>query len=312
VTDNARRIALPLSVGCVAAAIVWASYRTPGVASDFDHLWIAARALTRGDDPYRAVVEAGNRYPLFYPLPAVLLVLPLAGLPVGLARVVWSGIGAALLTDAARRYGRGLPPALLSAGFAAAIVQGQWSPLLTASLVLPALAVAWVAKPSIGLAVAAAAPSRRAIAWALGLLLISLALRPTWPRGWIDAVQSQIYIAPILRPGGIILLLALLRWRRPEGRLLAVLACVPHSPTAYETLPLFLIPRTRWEGYGLVALGYAAAFLGAWLAPWSHAIETLPQDLSRQWPFMLLLVYLPALVLVLRLPNTPDSAGATS
>ncbi len=301
-----RRIAIPAGIGFIAAVITWLSYRLPGTASDFDQLWIAARALAKGGDPYRAVQDANLAYPLFYPLPAVLLVLPLAVLPLSIARIVWSGLGAGLMAEASYRYGRGLPVALVSAAFGNALVQGQWSPLLTASVALPALAVSWVAKPSIGLAMAAAAPSRRRLGWALGLLIVSLGLMPGWPKAWVHALQSQIYMLPILRPAGALLLLALLRWRRPEGRLLAALACVPHSPSAYETLPLFLIPQTRWQAYGLAILGYIAVFVGSWLFPWDHTLATLPKNLADRWPFMLLLVYLPTLILVLRLPNTPE------
>lgn len=302
-----RRMAIPVGVGCVAALITWLSYRVPGTASDFDQLWIAARALAQGMDPYRVVRDANLGFPLFYPLPAVLLILPLAALPVSIARIIWSGLGAGLMAEAAYRYGRGLPVALVSGAFASAVVQGQWSPFLTASIVLPALAVSWVAKPSIGLAMAVAAPSRRRLAWSVGLLVISVALMPHWPQAWVHALRSQMYVAPLLRPGGALLLLALLRWRRPEGRLLAGLACLPHSPSPYETLPLFLIPRTRWEAYCLAALGYVAIFLGPWLAPWTHTAATLAENQSARWPFMLLLVYLPSLVMLLRLPSTPDA-----
>jgi hypothetical protein len=302
-----RRMAIPAGIGCVAALITWLSYRLPGTASDFDQLWVAARALTRGVDPYRAVQDANLPYPLFYPLPAVLLVVPLAALPLSVARIVWSGVGAGLMAEAAFRYGRGLPVALVSGAFASAVVQGQWSPLLTASMVLPVLAVSWVAKPSIGLAMAVAAPSRRRLGWALGLLVVSLGLMPDWPKAWFQALRSQFYMPLLLRPGGALLLLALLRWRRPEGRLLAALACLPHSPSAYETLPLFLIPQTRWQAYRLAVLGYIAIFLGSWLIPWAHTIPTLPKNLSDRWPFMLLLVYLPSLVMLLRLPSRPDA-----
>jgi len=103
---------------------------------------------------------------------------------------------------------------------------------------------------------------------------------------------------PIRSPGGILLLLALIRWRRPEGRLLAALACVPQTIGLYETLPLFLIPRTRWQGYALAGLSYVAAFGQAALVP-RHPGMPLETMLAGRWPFVFFCLYLPALVMVL-------------
>jgi hypothetical protein len=110
-----------------------------------------------------------------------------------------------------------------------------------------------------------------------------------------------------MRPGGIILLLALIRWRQAEGRLLAGLACVPQTIGLYESLPLFLIPRTRWQGYALAALSYAAAFGQAMLVPRLPGTTWEAVNAAR-WPFIFLLLYLPALIILL-LPRR-DQSGA--
>ena len=301
--ETARRWLLAGSVGAVAAVVSYLAHRLPPASSsDFDQIWVAARAVAAGKDPYAAVVAAGLPFPLFYPLPAVLLALPVAGLPLELARSVWTGFGATVLTLAALRYRRGLATALLSAGFLHAVVLNQWSPLLTAGSVMPWFAVAWVAKPSIGLALFLAYPSHRAARLAAGFMAVSLAVLPSWPAHWLSALRGAFQTAPILQPGGFLLLLAFVRWRRPEGRLLAALACMPQTIGLYETVPLFLIPRTRWQGYGLAGLSLIAAFAQAWIL--RRADEPLSSVLSARWPVLLVLVYLPALVLVLRLPRT--------
>jgi SAM-dependent methyltransferase len=299
-------LGVALAAGCVVAAVCWLAYRLPPPStSDLDPPLIGARALLAGRDPYAAVAET-QPYPLFYPLPALILVAPIALLPTDLARVVWAGIGGFVFALAAMRYRRGLPIAMLSASFLNAIVLNQWSPLLTAAAVFPLLGAFAVAKPSIGAAVLVAYPSWRAVAGAVGLLLLSLIVMPHWPAEWVAALRHSNHVAPVLRPGGVILLLALLRWKRPEARLLAALACVPQTIGLYETLPLFLIPRTRREAYLLAGLSYVAAF-GTVLAFPRTAGVSLEQNLAARWPLVFALLYLPALVLVLRAPRSPTT-----
>jgi hypothetical protein len=179
--------------------------------------------------------------------------------------------------------------ALVSASLFHASLLNQWSPLLAAAVVFPNLTVAWAAKPSVGAALFAAYPSRRAIWIAGGITALSLVIMPSWPMAWLASVRHQPYNPLILLPGGALLLLALLRWRMPEARLLAALACVPHSWAAYETVPLFLIPQRRIEAYVLALLQYALAFGQAALHAGARA----------RWFETLGLVYLPALALVL-------------
>lgn len=308
---NARHWLLAASVGLAAAAVSHLAHKIPPPSSsDFDQIWVAARAVAAGKDPYAAVAASGLPFPLFYPLPAVLLALPVAALPLEFARSVWAGVGTALLTLAALGYRRGLATALLSAGFLNAVVLNQWSPLLTAAAVLPWLAVVWVAKPSIGLALFLAYPSRKAAWLGAGFVAVSLAVLPSWPVHWLSALHGAFQTAPVLQPGGFLLLLALIRWRRPEGRLLATLACMPQTIGLYETVPLFLIPRTRWQGYGLAGLSLIAAFAQAWIL--RRADEPLSSLLLARWPILLVLVYLPALILVLRLPRTELPEGEPS
>jgi hypothetical protein len=276
------------------------AYRLPPPSTwDLEQPWVGARALLDGGNPYAEVAARRMNYPLFYPIPAVILVMPLALLPVEWARPVWAGVCASVLFVAGRRYGRALPTALLSAGAVSALIDGQWSPLLTAVMAWPTVAGIWTAKPNIGLALFAAAPSRRAVVGGAILLGLGFLLTPTWLSDWLGALRSSEHVPLIFRPGGFMLLLAALRWRSPEGRLLSVLACVPQITGLYETVPLFLIPRTRWEGYGLAVLTYMAAFGGAWAAPRGPGIH-LVDTLAARWPFLLVCVYLPVLVMVLR------------
>ncbi|HEU4523810.1 MAG TPA: hypothetical protein VFR62_02255 [Gemmatimonadales bacterium] len=290
-----RTLAFPLVAGAVAGLLCWIAYRIPPAStSDFEPLWVAARALRAGQDPYDVVPTMGTRYPLYYPLPAVLLSWPLGLLSFSWARVLWAALGAAVFVLAALRYQRGLLPALLSASFLNAVIQGQWSPLLTAAAVLPALSWIWAAKPSVGAALFAAYPNRRAVLGGLVLVGLTLAVFPVWPMRWLEALRETNHVAPIARPGGVLLLLAILRWRLPEGRLLAGMACVPQTIGLYEALPLFLIPRSRWQGYLLAGLSYVAAFAQVLVVPRQPGVSWEATNAER-WPFAFCFLYLPAL-----------------
>jgi hypothetical protein len=286
---------LPLAGAAWAAAVAVLALHVQLTSSpDFVTFWTAGRALVHGADPYQAVAALDEGYPFFYPLPAAMVMAPfgLLAWPAGL--VLFMTLSGALLGLAAQRHGRGLAPALLSAGFLNAVVEGQWTPFLVSVAVLPWLSPLLVAKPSIGLALWTWRPSRIAAAGGAALLALSIAIQPSWPATWLAALHATNHVAPILRPGGFILLLALIRWRTPEGRLLAALACVPHTSSLFETLPLFLIPRTRAQGYILACLSFAALVV----KQYTLSGATLEAKIASGWPALFVFLWLPALVMV--------------
>jgi hypothetical protein len=94
-------------------------------------------------------------------------------------------------------------------------------------------------------------------------------------------------------------LLAFARWRRPEARLLGVLALVPQSPIPYEALPLFLIAKSKREMIALVLLSDVMALLLS-----NVSFQGDPEGFARiAVPSMLWLMYVPALLLVIMRPN---------
>jgi hypothetical protein len=300
-----------LAAGGIAAVVCWGAYQIPPPStSDFEPVWVGARALGAGLDPYAVVPTTGTRYPLYYPLTAILVALPIGYLPFDVARSLWAAVGAAVFVLAALRYRRGLLPALLSACFLNAVLQGQWSPLLTAAAVLPAISWIWAAKPSLGAALFAAYPTRRAVIGGALLLSLTFLAFPTWPMRWLEALRETNHVAPIVRPGGVVLLLALIRWRLAEGRLLAALACMPQTIGLYEALPLFLIPANRWQGYLLAVFSYVAAFAQIILAPRMPDVTWEATNAAR-WPVILAFLYVPALVLLLFFRKEGDTARAS-
>jgi hypothetical protein len=189
-----------------------------------------------------------------------------------------------------------------------AAAAAQWSLLLSASFTLSPISFVLVAKPTIGAVFFLARPRRLAIAGAIVLCAIAFAVQPTWVADWMHGVQRYVaqgaphqpYRTILSFPGGMLPLLCLARWRRPEARLLAAHVCVPITLMAYETVPLFLVPRTFWEAAVLVGCSFAQHHLTLALTPvpWTHERMTATSGV-----LFVLFLYLPAMVMVLRRPN---------
>jgi hypothetical protein len=129
---------------------------------------------------------------------------------------------------------------------------------------------------------------------------LSFAVAGWWLPHWVAAIRSAGHFRPyVLHWGGPLLLLAALRWRRREARLLLAFAVVPQTTMIYETLPLLLIPRTRRECILLVTLANATAVIQLTVIRASSAAEYM----WRHGDVALWLMYVPALIMVLRRPN---------
>jgi hypothetical protein len=295
-----------LALTCAALALA-AFLRTPDHVADFDQLWFGARALWSGVSPY-TVVGPGKAFdfpwPLYYPLPALLVASPFAVFPLLAARVLFVAVGTAALAYAVtRRAWRGLL-IFTSAAYIVSLTQVQFAPLFVAALFIPAAGMVLVAKPNLGACIVASRLSRSLIVVSLGsavvLIACSFLIMPGWHREWFAALADSPHIKPyIVRPGGILMLAALVRWRRPEARLLAALAVVPQNATLYDTLPLFVIPSTINEAAILALLSH-----GAWHLAIGRAGDPTSLRIANDNALTyLLLLYLPALVMVLRRPN---------
>jgi hypothetical protein len=246
---------------------------------------------------------------LFYPAPAGLIVVPIAWLSARLAATIFMAVGAGCLafTITARSMWRLI--IFASAPMYQACVSVQWSPLLLAgALWWPALGLV-VAKPNIALPLLAMQSTRRAVMAAFiggsALVVVSLAIVPAWPLHWYQTVRhapvvSQ-YKIPILTLWGMGTALAVLRWRRPEARLLLGLACSPQNFFLYDQLPLLLVPSSRAEMIVAVWCSWAAYVI--WQLFAFHAHAGTVSDSASMYSFTIAGLYLPALVMVLLRPN---------
>jgi hypothetical protein len=284
--------------------------------SDMDQIWFAARALLAGQDPY-VVIGPGKLYdfgwPFFYPLTAAVLALPLGLVSLSAARVTVVALGGGLLGYLVGARRPSIWPIFLSQPFRNAALATQWSPYLAATMLLPWLAPLAAAKPNIALALLAGARTRREALWlvfgGLAVLAISLLVRPHWPWTWFELLQGTRHFRPLLlRPGGVLMLLGLLRWRDPDARLLVGLTVVPQTGIWYEALPAMLVAQNTREAYFLTLTSVLAYIVRRALGP----LHTFVEESWLVGTLSLWGVLIPALVVVLRRARRPVASPNNS
>ncbi len=266
----------------------------PDRNTDFDFLYHAAARLVQGESPYP---PATQWFP--YPLPAVLLAVPFTAIPLGIARPIFDIlVGWAFVYALWRHRGRYALLAVASGAYLFAMANGQTTPLMVAASLVPALGFLLAVRPNTGAALWVSRPSRMALLGVAVFLVLSLVVLPSWPWDWSAALplDKAALLPPVLRPFGFVLLLAALRWRSPEARLILAIALIPQSTLPYELVPLALIPGNRME------MGIYAA--GSWIAVAAagglHLSGSMAEWTATGWPVTLGAVYLPALYMVLR------------
>ncbi len=308
VSEWSRRL-LAGSAVAVAAGAVFAWYWVGRHGHpDFDQLYYAARSVRSGTSPYTAVGPKGEFFwstGFYYPLPAVLLIVPLTAIGVRGAAALFVVLSGFALGVAIERTGdRSRYAMLLSRGFIASAALGQWSTLMLAAAWLPLFGVFGAAKPNVALVAAARWNRKRdfliPVLASVVLVAMSFVVRPSWVSEWRGALGDAPYQrSPILWPGGFIALAALARWRRPEARCLLAYAIVPQTPGPYTDFMLFVVAAGWWENVTLSLLSYAPfAILGA-MGPVTDYLELF----SRYAAISNYVVMAPCVLMLLRRPN---------
>jgi hypothetical protein len=291
-----KRLFLALALGAVLTcrlALYLLGADRPG---DFDVLYQSALRLLGGESPYPIATQW---FP--YPLPAVLLAVPFTAMPLEFARPIFDILAGWAFAYSLWRYrGTYALLAVASGAYLFSLGHGQVTPLIVAASLVPALGFLLPVKPNTAAALWIARPSRIVVLGMGAFLLLSLVLLPSWPREWWLALQQDNtnLVPAVFRPFGVVLVLAALRWRLPEARLLLAMAFIPLSALPHELVVLVLIPAN------LIEMGIFVA--GSWIAVGvAHRMEShsIAEWSAASWPATLAVVYLPMLVLVLRRPS---------
>jgi hypothetical protein len=302
--SRGERIAVSIPVAVAAAIAAWLAFQLVPemIARDFTYPWWGARALLDGKNPYDAIRPTGpppNDMWFMYPLTAPIAVLPFTFLPAQVAGALFSGLSAGILAFVLSAKG-GLRQFVffLSPSFGFAIVLGQWSPLLVAAALSWPLSWALVCKPTIGLPLFLYRPSWRAAIMCGAFLILSLLVQPSWPLDWWRNSQTlDGHFVPLLRSLGFLPALALVRWRRPEGRLVGAMTVVPQNLHFYDQLPLLLAATTMRRLLLLIALSWCAWWVGR------IGCETPRYCGPESEIWIILLMYVPAALMALFTPE---------
>ena len=309
------RVAIAVGVALAAFALAILRLRAaPYVyAGDFTWHWRAGRAMLDGISPYRAI-NTLPYYPFnsgyYYLLPTAVIATPFAMMAPHLAAAVFVGCSFGLLALALTRDGYWRLPLLASLPAVWCIFSGQVVALATATILLPALWWLWPLKYTLGAAGAAYHLSARYLALGLALVGLTMIIWPWWPRDWVAELSDnngRYYRVPLLVPGGVLLLATLLRWRRPEARLVAAMACVPQTMLFYDQLPLVLTANSYRQALWVSIGSYAAPLVA--MAFYGSAAVDLRVLVGRNAPLILTCYYAPAAILVLLRPNVGQVPG---
>lgn len=274
--------------------------------TDFEVYWLASRLLARGVNPYP--LRAGDAgWPLsealFYPAPALIVVWPFHSFILPVAAGAFFGTASGLLAWRLSRDGLWRLWMLGTPAFIMAAILGQWSPFLVVGALIPGAGFLLACKPTIGLACFIYRPTWIAAISVAGISFLSLILLPTWPLEWLTNIQIIAnhprvdHPSPITQPFGWLLLLAAIRWRQPEARLLFAMACVPQLLYFADQLALGLVARKRSEAVALAWCGLIAA------VTWFVLLPVGVPHVAPAAPYVMAGLYLPALIVVLRRSN---------
>lgn len=300
-------------IAIVAAAAIYAhSLKSGNDRSDFSQALFGARALLHGANPYVLVGPTRvyeSQWPVMYPATAYAFAIPFAGFSDGVAAALFVAASTFLLVYGMTAGTWHRLPMLASIAFLSSVQLAQWSIVVTAMLFLPMLAAVVAVKPQAAFPVIASSPNRVALTAALigGLVLlaVSIVLLPSWPIEWWRIIrETQQLRPPIMRLGGPLILLVLLRWRRPEAWLVFLMACMPQSWAWYNALTLLAIATTYREACVLSLV----SSIGGLAAVWYIRDSSSPASYPAWGAALVAFAYLPATIAVLRRPNVTESA----
>ena len=299
-----------LVVGIAAALGAFAGWTHVSLESDFTKIHQAALVWRNGGDPY--AITSGS-FPFMYPFTAVLFGLPFTFLPLPDVWFVAFGVGLFVWGITSDRRWRFVWLSFLTPALITTVRMSQWSALLMGAALTPAWGFLLACKPTIGAALWMAFPSKRAFIGGLLLVALSMALLPDWPIRFVNAVSGVSHLqAPVTFWGGPLLLLAGLRWRWSEARLLLALACVPQTHFYYDALPLFLIPRSFEQALTLTMASAVVPLALPWatgsMDGWSPAAVYLAER-QATGQLTVYLLYLPCLAMVLSRHRHPAKSS---
>jgi hypothetical protein len=286
------RIAVSAAIGVATGAFCWFLMKhLHQDAADFRWALHLAHRMLERQNPYDTPLEQ-------YPLSAALFALPFVPLQPELAAGLFWGMSSFALAFGLTRHGYTRLLIFLAYPYWAGLLTVQWSAIIAASGFFPLLLPATMCKPQVGLPVFLTRFSRRGTLACVSLGLVTLAIMPRWPLLWFRQLGNYQHFIPILVLPGVMLILALLRYRSRDALLLFCSALMPQR-WFFDSFTLWLIPQSRREIIWTVFFSWGA---GIWR--WYH----IPSSFTEVGRCTVIFLYLPMLAVIL-LRKQPKSAA---
>ena len=252
-------------------------------------IYLAEKWLAR-QNPYDTPLEQ-------YPFVAAIFGLPFVHMSREVAAAIFYGISSGLLAFGVTREGYDRLLIFLAYPYWMGLLWVQWPTIIAAGAFFPLLMPVAMAKPQMGLPVFLTRFSMQGLWACLAVGVVSLIMLPRWPMLWMGQFGHYPHFVPLLIFPGLLLLLALLRYRDRDAILLLLTAALPQR-WFFDAFTLWLIPRTRRE---ILITVFFSWWPGVWL--WFHR----PHSLTTVGRWMVLTTYFPMLAVVLwRGRQTPE------
>ncbi len=222
------------------------------IPSDFSIPLCGANRLIADLNPYSCPTNGVASYPLT----TIIALIPISGLPVEIASAIIMGISTGLLAYALNRPQEPWRLlAFLSVPFVYSVQISQWAPLFLAAVYLEWLYPIVLIKPQLGLSISIMNFTPRRFFLVLALGLISLLIQPDWILRWWQQSSGYDGFIPLLSIPGLILLLAIIRWRTKPAQWLFLLSLTPQRGW-YDQLMLWTIPSNQQQMMLLTACSW--------------------------------------------------------
>ena len=263
-------------------------------AGDFTWAIRAAGDLLANRNPYATPGQ-------LYPLPAALFGWPFLHARPEIAGGVFYGLSSALLALGVTRQGYHHMLIFLAYPYWAGMLSVQWIPLIMASAFFWWLTPVILAKPQIGVPVAAGRCGRNGAIACLAIIILSFLAMPHWFALWVAQTRTYVRFVPLLVLPGPLLAAALIRYRDRNAWFLFLAACMPQR-WFYDPFSLWLIPRTRRQ---LVFTAGLSWIPGIW--KWYHTLPTII-EVGR---LTVIFFYLPMLLVLFFAPPRQAAKSAS-
>lgn len=296
-----RKIVFSLAFSFVTFGLAYIWLSAINMSDINSRLCIARSFLEGSTNPYATCMWYNFGEPAAeYPFTTILMLAPFSFLSDRLAASLFWGLSNGLLLFGILHRGELRYLLIFTSGsYWSAFLWQQYSVLIAAVMLLPALLPLALIKPQIGLPVLLTNLTRKRLLACAGFVILTFLVYPHWLFDWYERSNNYNGVIPLLIfPLGPIFLLLLRKWQNKKALFLFLMACTPQR-TLMDSVALFLIPQTTRS--------LAILCLLSWIPSTMFILNPTDGFPQESMPYVLLFIYLPLLLMVLETSSSEKS-----